>query len=147
MWSAPWARATSEVRSSGPVVDHEHRHLVDRLDPAGDGGEGLGEGLLLVETGDLDDQLHARDDGSTRPERRLAAAPPLDGGAPAAVEAELGQVVEHEGVLPRRPGRGSAPAEGAERPLFLGRGRGQGRGQAPEAVVHGHASPGRRARP
>ena len=43
----------------GAVVDHEPLDLVEALDRARKVGERDGERLLLVEAGNLDDQLHA----------------------------------------------------------------------------------------
>ena len=42
------------------VVDHEPFHPLEALDLAREVGQRGGKGYLLVETGDLDDQLHAR---------------------------------------------------------------------------------------
>jgi hypothetical protein len=49
-----------------PVVDDEHLDDVDPRDLPRDGGDDEGQRLLLVEAGDLHDELHATSSRSSR---------------------------------------------------------------------------------
>ena len=60
MWSTPCARATSTVRSVEPSSMISHSTVSKPVDLAREVGERRRERLLLVEAGDLDDELHAR---------------------------------------------------------------------------------------
>ena len=57
-WSTPCSRATSIVRSVEPSSMTSHSTVVEALDLAREIAQRDGEGLLLVQAGDLDDQLH-----------------------------------------------------------------------------------------
>jgi hypothetical protein len=43
------------------VIDHEHQDFVDSLDPPGNGAQRRRERFFLVQAGDLDNELHARE--------------------------------------------------------------------------------------
>ena len=60
MWSTPLARATSIGAVGRAVVDDEPLDGVEAGELAGQVGERGGERLLLVQAGDLDDELHRR---------------------------------------------------------------------------------------
>ena len=60
MWSTPFARATSMVRSVEPSSMISHSTDVEARDLAREVGQRCRERRLLVEAGDLDDELHAR---------------------------------------------------------------------------------------
>jgi hypothetical protein len=59
-WSTPCSRATSIVRSVEPSSMISHSTAVEALDLAREVAQRDGEGVLLVQARDLDDQLHGR---------------------------------------------------------------------------------------
>ena len=61
MWSTPCSRATATVAVGRAVVDDEPLDGAEAVDLAREVGERRRERLLLVEAGDLDDELHARE--------------------------------------------------------------------------------------
>ena len=70
MWSTPCSRATSIVRSVEPSSITSHSTASKPGDLAGEVAQRDGEGLLLVQAGDLDDQLHGSGGGQSYHRRR-----------------------------------------------------------------------------
>ena len=74
-WSAPCARATSAVPSVEPSSMIRTSTTSMPGDGAGDGGERRGQRRLLVQAGDLDDELHACARRSCRDTRNRSTGP------------------------------------------------------------------------
>ena len=111
MWSTPCSRATSIVRSVEPSSMIEPLDDVEARDLAREVGERRREGLLLVEAGDLDDELHAetvegRGAGRSAARDRVRRA---QAGPPATLRRTLERPRSLDAWLARRsPGRDRA---------------------------------------
>ena len=104
MWSAPPPRATSAVRSVEPSSTISHSTESKPSTSRGSAVEGARQRLLLVQAGDLDDQLHASADG-----RAARLTSPLRG-------APVHLLPAHPARGPRRRRGALAPADGPRRP-------------------------------
>ena len=139
MWSAPCSRATSAVRSVEPSsitstatssIPSMRRGMLRSV--SGRVFSSSRQGIWT--TSFMRWRTVAR-----RPAARLT--PALHPGAPAALEPELGQVVEDGGSV-RAPHEGGAPCRAAGAAASgSSSGGAQGGGQAAEGVVHGHVPP------
>src|SRR5712691_1505691 len=144
MWSAPFARATSEVRSVEPSsttststtsIPGMERGTALRV--SGSVTSSLRQGIWTINFM-LAAAARTVAQGLAAP---LAAAASgrgsaLHGGAPGGVEAELPEVVEDERRLAADRGPGAEGVGRGQRPRGRGLRHPQLRGQAPERVVH-----------
>ena len=108
MWSTPCSRATSIVAVRRAVVDDQPLDGVEARRRSGQVAEGQRELVLLVETRNLDDELHAR---RARPSGQAAAGRPLTGARAGGVPSHgSGILGANDGCGDRQPDPGRAPA-------------------------------------
>src|SRR2546427_8824512 len=142
MWSAPFARATSAVRSVEPssitstsTTSMPGMERGTALSVSGSVASSLRQGIWTINFM-LAAAARTVAQGLAAPLARMT----LYGGAPGGVEAELPEVVEDERRLAADRGPGAEGVGRGQRARGRGLRHPQLPGQTPERVVHGHAA-------